>query len=104
MKWLAGIIALVGVVSIAGCSSGGNIKTASDYDSPKPPPIRNPTFQAFAPYGQSSAIWHPPVANRDGTIVRPRDPAASWDRPDYEAAEWAKGAAPSAYEGPAGTF
>ncbi len=89
---------------LTACGSGGNIKTAADYGAPNPPAVRYPTYQAYAAYGQTPAIWHPPVIDRSGTIVSPTEPATSWDRPDYEGAVWAQRAGPSAYGGPAGTF
>lgn len=89
---------------LGACGSGGNIKTAADYHSPKPPSVAHPTYQPFAAYGQTSAIWHPPVIDRSGTILRPSDTSTSWDRPNYEGSGWAQTAAPSPYGGPAGTF
>lgn len=94
----------LGMIGLSGCSNGGNIKTAADYHAPKPPAVSHPIYQPYASYGQVSAIWSPPVADRNGTVVRPADAAVSWDRPDYEGSSWAKGAAPSRYGGPAGTF
>lgn len=96
--------ALALLAGLTACGSGGNIKTAADYKAPKPPPVKHLAYQPYAAYGQAPAIWHPPVIDRNGTIVSPADPATSWDRPDYEGANWAKGAGPSAYGGPAGTF
>jgi hypothetical protein len=91
------------LIGLAGCDTG-NVKTAADYNPPSPPPIAHPNYDPYTPYGQVNATWQPPVVNREGTIVKPVEPASEWDRPDYEAAPWASGAQPSPYGGPPGTF
>jgi hypothetical protein len=91
------------MIGLTGCDSG-NVKTAADYDPPPPPPIHHPNYDPAAPYAQANATWQPPVVNRDGSIVKPGEPATEWDRPNYEGAPWASGAKPSPYGGPPGTF
>src|ERR1700736_2948000 len=77
---------------LAACSSG-NVKSAKDYSAPAAPPVRNPVYNPYAGYGEANAIWQPPVFNRDGTVVKPTEPASQADRPGYEFAPWATGAA-----------
>ena len=89
------------LLALAGCS-GGNVHTGADYHAPSPPPVRHPLYDPYAAYGSAPAIWHPPVADRRGTIARPSDPAINRDRPPYEAAPWAAGSSP--FGGPPGTF
>jgi hypothetical protein len=50
--------------------------------------------------GDADAIWQPPVADREGTIVKPEEPATDFDRPDYEAVPWATGAKPAPFGDP----
>jgi hypothetical protein len=68
------------------------------------PPVRNPVYDPYAGYGTANATWQPPVFNRDGTIVKPAEPALQADRPDYENAPWATGAAGGSRYTPPGTF
>jgi hypothetical protein len=98
-------LATVGILilGLAGCDHG-NVKTAADYDPPPPPPIQHPNYEPYTAYGTANATWQPPVVNREGSIVKPVEPASEWDRPRYEAAPWASGAQPSPYGGPPGTF
>ena len=91
------------LLALAGCSSG-NLKSAKDYDVPPPPPIRHSTYNPYAKYGEANAAWRPPVVDRDGTVQKPAEPSSQWDRPDYEGAGWASGAAHSVFSGPPGTF
>src|ERR1700739_2966635 len=86
---------------LAACSSG-NVKSAKDYDPPEAPPVVHPTYDPYAAYGQANAIWAPPVFDRAGTAVKPHEPSTSLDRPDYEHAPWATGAAGSSQGAPAG--
>jgi hypothetical protein len=83
---------------------GGNLKSASDYHAPAAPPVHFPTYDPYSTYGTANATWTPPVFNRHGTIVRPTDPAVLSDRPDYEHAPWATGAAGGDRLAPPGTF
>lgn len=87
-----------------GACSQGNVETSRNYHAPAAPPLRHPTYDAYAAYGSSRATWTPPVYNRDGTIVRPADPNVSVGRPDYEHAGWATGAAGGSASAPPGTF
>ena len=96
-------IALLAIV-LAGCS-GGNLHSSKDADPPPPPPVLHPLYNPYAAYGEAHATWRPPVFDRDGTIQKPAEPASQYDRPNYEQAPWATGAAGrSPFEGPPGTF
>jgi hypothetical protein len=97
------ICSLWGVLFLTGCA-GGNVQSARDYDAPAAPLLRHPTYDAYAPYGSAPATWTPPIANRDGTIVRPLDPNVTIGRPDYEHARGATGAAGGSENAPPGTF
>ncbi len=92
------------LLSLAACGSGGNLKSVADYTAPPAPPIRHPLYDPGASYGEARATWRPPVADRDGGIVRPSEPATEAGRPDYEGASWATGAGRSAFQAPPGTF
>jgi hypothetical protein len=87
-----------------GACSSGNVKSAKDYTAPAAPPVRHPIYNPFAAYGEAKAIWQPPVFDRDGTIVKPAEPASQFDRPNYEFAPWATGAAGGSQFAPPGTF
>jgi len=91
------------LAGIAACS-GGNVKSASDYHAPPASPVRNPVYNPYAGYGEANATWQPPVFNRDGTIVKPPEPSTQDDRPNYEFAPWATGAAGGSQFAPPGTF
>jgi hypothetical protein len=88
---------------LAACSSA-NVKSAKDYSAPAAPPVRNSLYNPYAAYGESNATWQPPVFNRDGTIVKPAEPASQADRPRYEFAPWATGAGGGSQYAPPGTF
>lgn len=88
---------------LVACSSG-NVKSAKDYSAPAAPPVRNPLYNPYAAYGEANATWQPPVFNRDGTVVKPAEPASQADRPGYEFAPWATGAAGGSKYAPPGTF
>ena len=96
---------LIGVLAtaLAACSSG-NVKSASDYHAPAPPPVKNPLYDPYTPYGAANATWAAPIYNRAGTIVHPSDPGADQGRPPYEQAPWATGAAGRNTFAPPGTF
>ncbi len=98
--FVAGLLLL----GLAACATPPNVKSASDYDAPKAPPVRHPLYDPYAAYSQANATWRPPVINRAGTLVKPYDPAVEQGRPDYEHAEWATGAAGGSTPAPAGTF
>ena len=97
---IAGLLLL----GLAACVTPPNVKSASDYDAPKAPPVRHPLYDPYAAYGQANATWRPPVIDRNGTIVKPYDPSVEQGRPDYEHAEWATGAAGGSTRAPPGTF
>lgn len=88
---------------LAACA-GGNVEPVSEYSAPPAPPVRNPLYNPYAAYGEANAIWQPPVFNRDGTIVKPAEPSTQNDRPPYETAPWATGAAGGSRNAPPGTF
>ncbi len=95
---------LIAALGLAACGSGGNLRSAKDYDLPPQPAIRHPGYNSYAGYGEANAIWRPPVFDRDGTIQKPAEPSSQYMRPDYEHAPWATGAPASPYSGPPGTF
>lgn len=96
-------ILLVFALGLTACSSP-NVKSAKDYSAPRAPVVRNPLYNPNAPYGQANATWQAPVFNRDGTIVKPVEPATEAGRPDYEHAPWATGADGGSRFAPPGTF
>lgn len=96
-------IHLLALTTLAACDNG-NIKPASSYSAPKAPPVRNPTYDPYAAYGEANATWQPPTYNRDGTVVKPAEPASQSDRPAYELAPWATGASGGGVNTPFGTF
>jgi hypothetical protein len=91
------------VLALAACHSG-NLESADDYDAPPAPPVQHPNYDPYTAYGEANATWRPPVADRNGTIVKPTEPSTEADRPDYERAPWATGAAGGAEFAPPGTF
>ncbi len=92
------------VLGLTACSGGPNVKSASDYSPPPAPPVRNPLYNPYAAYGEANATWTPPVFNRDGTIMKPAEPASQSDRPQYEYAPWSTGASGGNRYAPPGTF
>lgn len=86
------------MLALSGCAHG-NLRSANDRPL-KPPPVRQAQYNPYASYDSSPAHWSPSVASREGTIVRPTDPADQGNRPDYEHAKWAV----SQVAGRAGTF
>jgi hypothetical protein len=96
-------ICFLPMLVLAACS-GGNVRSSRNYHAPKAPPLLHPYYDPYAPYGSARAVWTPPVASRDGTIVRPQDETATLGRPDYEHAPWATGAAGGSDTAPPGTF
>jgi hypothetical protein len=94
---------LVALIPLAACDHG-NIKPVSGYNAPKAPPVRNPLYNPYAAYGEANATWQPPTFNRDGTVVKPAEPASQSDRPAYEFAPWATGAGGGSVNAPFGTF
>jgi hypothetical protein len=96
-------ILLLALTALAACDNG-NIKPVSSYNAPKAPPVRNPSYNPYAAYGEANAIWQPPTYDRDGTVVKPAEPASQSDRPAYEFAPWATGASGGSANAPFGTF
>lgn len=93
------------LASLAACAQNPpNVKSAGSYSAPEAPPVRNPIYNPYAPYGEANATWRAPVYNRDGTVVKPAEPASQYDRPSYETAPWASGAAGGDQDAPPGTF
>lgn len=103
MRAAALFLSLVVSGILSACHSG-NLKSAAEYDPPSAPPVIHPEFDPYAPYGQANATWRPPVADRNGTIVKPSEPSSEVGRPDYEHAPWASGAMGSNFLAPPGTF
>ena len=97
------VLHVLSALALAGCT-GGNVKTAENDQAPKAPALLHPYYDPYVAYGSARATWTPPVANRDGTIVRPADPGVSLGRADYEHSQWATGAAGGAENAPPGTF
>jgi hypothetical protein len=96
--------AILSLATMLSACSSGNVKTAADYDAPAAPPVQHPNYDPYAAYGQANATWQPPVADRNGTIVKPHEPSTSLDRPDYEHAPWATGTGAASSAAPQGTF
>ena len=96
-RWL---LALLTGAALAGCDNG-NLKTANAGSAPPAPSVRAPLFDPYATPGQAPATWTPPVFDREGTVVRTRDPSVEWDFEDYQHAPWLTERSRSA---PAGTF
>ncbi|MEO8715010.1 MAG: hypothetical protein ABI369_08350 [Acetobacteraceae bacterium] len=94
---------LAALIPLTACDNG-NIKPVSSYNAPNAPPVRNPLYNPYAAYGEANATWEPPTYNRDGTIVKPAEPASQSDRPAYEFAPWATGARGGSANAPFGTF
>jgi hypothetical protein len=91
-------------IGLGACTGGLNVKSAKDYSAPAAPPVRNPLYNPNAAYGEANATWTPPVFNRDGTIMKPTEPASQSDRSGYEFAPWASGASGGSQNAPPGTF
>jgi hypothetical protein len=91
-------------IGLGACTGGPNVKSAKDYSVPAAPPVRNSLYNPYAAYGEANATWTPPVFNRDGTIMKPTEPASQSDRPGYEFAPWASGASGRSQNAPPGTF
>ena len=96
-------VLLLALATLAACDNG-NIRPVSSYSAPKAPPVRNPVYNPYAAYGEANATWQPPAFNRDGTVVKPAEPASQSDRPAYEFAPWATGASGGSANAPSGTF
>jgi hypothetical protein len=101
MRYFPLLLLILG--SLAACDSG-NIEPISSYNAPKAPPVRNSTYNPYAAYGEANATWEPPTYNRDGTIMKPAEPASQSDRPAFESAPWATGAGGGSASAPFGTF
>jgi hypothetical protein len=96
---------LIGALGCLAACGGGSVKSAKDYTAPAAtPPVRNPIYNPYAAYGEANATGQAPVFNRDGMIVRPAEPSSQSDRPSYEFAPWASGAAGGSQFAPPGTF
>jgi hypothetical protein len=91
------------LLALSACDDG-NVKPVASYSAPPAPPIRNPTFNPYAPYGDANATWEPPAFNQDGTIVKPNEPSTQATRPPYELAPWATSAEGGSQNAPPGTF
>ena len=89
---------------LVACATPPNVEKVSDYSAPPAPPIRDPSYNPYSPYGSENATWAPPTFNRDGTVVKPAEPSSQDDRADYEHAPWATGAEGGSQFAPPGTF
>jgi len=96
------LIALVLAIPLAACA--GNVRTANQYGSASPVAVAHPYYDPYSAYGSVNATWEPPVYNRQGTIVAPREPSSQQGRPDYEHSIWANSAAGGNPLAPPGTF
>ena len=96
-------ILLLALGTLAACDNG-NIRSTKSYNAPKSPTVRDPTYNPYSAYGEANATWAPPTYNRDGTVVKPAEPASQSDRPGYEFAPWATGASGGSSNAPVGTF
>ena len=96
-------ILLLALTALVACDNG-NVKPVSSYSAPEAPPVRNPSYNPYAAYGEANATWQSPAYNRDGTVVKPAEPASQSDRPAYEFAPWATGASGGSSDVPNGTF
>jgi hypothetical protein len=97
------LILPIAVLPLTGCASP-NLRKPDSYHAPAAPPIQQFFYNPFAAYGSANATWAPPVFDRNGTIVKPVEPASQGNRPDYEHAPWATGAAAGDGNRPPGTF
>ena len=97
------ILLLAGLLALSACDQG-NVKPVASYSASPAPPVRNPTFNPYAPYGDANATWEPPTFNQDGTDVKPSEPSSQASRPPYEFAPWATGAKGDSQNAPSGTF
>ena len=97
------LILPVAALALSGCASP-NLRKPDSYNAPAAPPIQQFFYDPFSAYGSANAIWTPPVYDRNGTIVKPVEPASQGTRPDYEHSTWATGAAGGDARRPPGTF
>lgn len=104
MRWPVAFLLILPLALSACSSQSPNVKSAKDYTAPAAPPDRHPLYNPYAAYGEANATWAPPIYNRDGTVVKPAEPSSQSDRPAYEFAPWATGAAGGSQNAPAGTF
>ena len=96
--------AILVTANLCACATPPNVRSASSYHAPAAPPLQHPLYNPYAAYGEANATWRPPVVDRNGTVVKPYDPAVDNGRPDYEHSEWATGAAGGSVQAPPGTF
>jgi hypothetical protein len=94
---------LASLLALSACDHG-NVKPVASFSPPPAPPVRNPSFNPYAPYGDANATWEPPAFNQDATIVKPSEPSSQGTRPPYEVAPWATGAQGGSQNAPPGTF
>lgn len=102
------LLAASAILTLTACGPGPNVRSPRSYSAPAAPVVRYPDYNPHAPYGEANATWRPTIASRDGTIVRPVEPASQGDRPAYERAPWTTGAqddgSAASRNAPAGTF
>jgi hypothetical protein len=104
MKILFGAAVTALAVGLSACGSGGNVRSAGDYNAPSAPKLTHPAYSPYAAYGDERDSWRPDVADREELLVRPCDPATEYDRPAYESAPWTVGSTGALAAAPPGTF
>lgn len=104
MKILFGTAVTVLVVGLSACGSGGNVRSTTEYTAPSASKLTHPAYSPYAAYGDERENWRPEVANRDGSLVRPQEPATEYDRADYDCVPLSVGSAGALVTAPPGTF
>ena len=104
MKILFEATATVLALALGACGSGGNLRSAGEYNAPSPPAVSHPVYSPYAAYGDGRGNWRPKVFDREGQLVTPSEPATALDRPGYESAPWAIGSTKTLGIIPPGTF
>jgi len=93
MKILFNMTAIVLALALSACGSGGNLRSAGEYNAPPAPALTHPYYSPYAAYGDERGKWRPEVVDRDKRLIRPQEPATDYDRADYEGIPWAVGLA-----------
>lgn len=92
------------VLALSACGSSGNLRSTGEYDAPPAPTLTHPYYNPYAANGDERANWRPEVVDREGQLVRPREPAIDYGRAGYESAPWAIDYAKAPAAAPLGTF
>jgi hypothetical protein len=104
MKILFGPTATVLALALGACGSGGNLRPVGEYNAPSPPAVRHPAYSPYAAYADEQGNWRPKIFDREGSMVRPQEPATENDRARYEDAPWAIHSTKALASAPRGTF